>query len=110
MRSLPNQLELFDVLYGIAARDGRGEVLFGSDILLARQAFERMLIGSGFPQVYLEFPLIGEPFLDITVLYGQLEEGTRVDSPAAAGTGATLDWFADVHRQHSNVSFGLLSF
>ena len=103
---LLSHADAFEVLCLQAADEGRGDVLYGSCLQQARKEGRAFMVGEEFPDVYLEFPLIGEPFLDITVLYGQLEEGTRVDSPAAAGTGATLDWFADVHRQHSNVSFG----
>ena len=106
MRSLPNQLELFDVLYGIAARDGRGEVLFGSDILLARQAFERMLIGSGFPQVYLEFPLRGTPGFDLLVGYGSLDSGARFREGAGYGRQDLFDWFAQARATYDTGGIG----
>lgn len=103
---LLSHADAFEVLCLQAADEGRGDILYGSCLQRARKEGRAFMVGEEFPDVYLEFPLIGEPFLDITVLYGQLEEGTRVVSPVAAGTGATLDWFADVHRQHSDVSFG----
>lgn len=106
MRSLPGQLELFDVLYGIAARDGREEALFGYDVLLARQAFERMLIGSDFPQVYLEFPLLGAPGFDLLAGYGSLEHGARFAEGAGYGRQDLFDWFVQVREAQSTGGVG----
>ena len=75
MRARPTQMELFDVLYDLAARNGREEALFGYDVLLARLAFERMLIGSDFPRLYLEFPLFGAPGFDVLAGYDNIEPG-----------------------------------
>lgn len=106
MRSMPSQLELFDILYGIAARDGREEALFGYDILLARQAFERMLIGSDFPQVYLEFPLLGTPGFDLLAGYGSLERNARFREGAGYGRQDMFDWFAQVHEARNTGGVG----
>ena len=35
-----------------------------------------------FPLLYPEFPLNGEPFLDVTALYSDIKTGTRFDSAA----------------------------
>ena len=59
-----------------------------------------------FPSLYLEFPLAGDPFLDVTALYGEVASGTRFHSEAAAGTERMIDWFAQVSAQYNDLSFG----
>lgn len=95
MMQVPSQPDSFEVLCLQAADDGRGDVLFGDSLARARKAGRPFMIGEKFPSVYLEFPLIGKPFLDVTMLYGNLKPGVRVESEAAEGTGEMLDWFAD---------------
>jgi hypothetical protein len=98
--------DAFQVLLLQAADDGRGPVLFGDSVARAREAVPPFLIGKGFPDVYMEHPLAGDPFLDITLLLQDLEPGMRVDSPAAGEHGAMLDWFAEAWREHKNISWG----
>ena len=52
----PSQMTVFDALYSIAAGDGRGEALFGNSFDIARSAYERTLIGAGYPELTLSFP------------------------------------------------------
>ena len=106
MRVQPTRTELFDILYGIAARDGREEVLFGDDILLARPAFERMLIGDCFPSVYLEFPLMGTPGFDVLAGYGRTSEGACFAPGAGYGRQDLFDWFASVCKSGESASVG----
>ena len=89
-----------------AADNGRGPALFGSGKDRACEAIIPFLKGVPFPEMYLEFPLAGDPFLDVTVLYGEIKTGTRFDSPAAAGTEGIIDWFADAHAACSEICFG----
>lgn len=98
--------DAFEVLCLQAADEGRGEVLFGDGLNRARKLLRPFMVGEKFPSVYLEFPLAGEPFLDVTVLYSELEEGVRIESKAAVGTGEMLDWFARAQRNCSNISCG----
>lgn len=90
----PTHADAFEVLCLQAGDNGRGDVLFGECVERARTVGRPFMVGDKFPDVYLECPLIGEPFLDVTVLYDSLETGTRVNHPAATGTEAMLDWFA----------------
>ena len=103
----PTRMEMFDILYGIAARDGREEALFGDDILLARPAFERMLIGEEFPFVYLEFPLMGAPGFDVFVTYGHLEAGAQFAPGAGYGRQDMFDWFARACEAGKHASVGI---
>lgn len=102
----PSFADAFEVLCLQAADEGRGPILFGDSLARARTAARPFLVGEEFPSVYLEFPLTGDPFLDVTLLYGSLEPGVRIDSEAAAGTGDVLDWFADISRSYESVSCG----
>ena len=92
----PSFEDAFRVLLLQAADEGRGEVLFGESLGRMPQAACPFMVGETFPSVYLEFPLAGDPFLDVTVLYSKLAPGTRIDHPAAAGTEAMLDWFTGI--------------
>ena len=89
-----------------AADAGRGPVLFGDSGERACRAILPFLEGVPFPELYLEFPLAGDPFLDVTALYGEISPGTRFDSPAAAGTESVLDWFAAARADREDISFG----
>ncbi|MGI6220843.1 MAG: hypothetical protein ACOYIP_03045 [Coriobacteriales bacterium] len=62
--------------------------------------------GEQFPSVYLEFPLIGTPFLDVTTLYSKLATGTCIDSDAVSGMGPLINWFADTCSELEDVCFG----
>ena len=89
-----------------AADEGRGPVLFGENWERSREAVIPFVEGVPFPDVYLEFPLAGEPFLDTTVLLKKIPAGTRFSSPAAAGTEAILDWYAKARAENDGISFG----
>lgn len=92
----PTQMEAFDAMYSIAAADGREDALFGGSIGLARPAFERTLIGSGYPSAYLEFPLLGEPGFDLLSVHASVERGATFAPGAGFGRQAMFDWFAGV--------------
>ena len=98
--------DAFQVLLLQAADEGRGPVLFGASLARARELVPPFLVGERFPDVYLEHPLLGEPFLDVTVLLGGLAVGTRVESPAAGDHGAMLDFYARAQSEHKSVSCG----
>ena len=102
----PTFSQAFEVLCLQAADRGRGNVLFGESFQRARAAGQPFMVGEDFPDVYLEFPLTGDPFLDITVLLGALPPNTRIESPTAQGTEAMLDWYAGIRPQHTEVSCG----
>ena len=103
---IPSHEQAFQVLLLQAADEGRAEALFGGGLARAREAVPPFLIGKEFPGVYLEHPLVGDPFLDVTVLLGPLEPGTRVASPAAGEHCAMLDFYALARREHDDVTCG----
>ena len=96
----------FEVLVLQLADEGRGPVLFGESVNRVRPLVAPFIVGKEFPGVYFEFPLKGDPFLDVTVLYHEVEPGTRVDSEAAAGTGPMFDWYARERELDENISCG----
>ena len=103
---VPTHADAYQVLLLQAADGGRGPVLFGESAARARKLVLPFLIGEKFPNVYLEHPLIGEPFIDVTLLYSQLDPGMRVESPAAGEHGALFDWFATVCQDDRNICIG----
>ena len=68
MNELNNQ-NFFDILCSFAASQDRGVALFGDDISEISEKIAPFLTGCSFPDIYLEFPLIGTPFLDAIILY-----------------------------------------
>ena len=102
----PSFADSFEVLRLQAIGEGRGPVLFGDCAERVRTEALPFLVGRKFPETYFEFPLAGEPFLDVTMLYRELERGTRIASPAAQGTENMLDWFADACNQGAPLTCG----
>lgn len=92
----PSQMVAFDALCQMAAGDGRGEALFGDSISLVRDAYERTLIGDGYPTAYLEFPLLGKPCLDILSVHSEVHRGERFAPGAGFGYQPMYDWFSGV--------------
>lgn len=103
---IPSNALLCRALFLQAADDGRGPVLFGTDAERTCGAVLPFVEGVPFPELYLEFPLAGDPFLDATVLFGNIEPGTRFASAAAAGTERVIDWFARTRKKYPGISFG----
>jgi hypothetical protein len=103
----PSQMTVFDALYSIAAGDGRGEALFGNSFGIARGAYERTLIGDGYPAAYIEFPLLGSPGFDLLSVHDTVRPGSRFAPGAGFGYQAMLDWFSSVRKKGANVSCGI---
>ena len=101
-----NYRDYFDILCSFASFKGRGAALFGDDISSLSEKIAPFLIGSSFPNIYLEFPLIGKPFLDATIIYNNIESGTRISSVAAGDCSVLLDWYSEVSKKHQDISFG----
>ena len=85
---------LYDMIYALAASEGRGEALFGSSAACAHEAFSRSLVGEGyFPELWFELPLLGEPWFDLHAL----ASAGDVDACGSFGDGAVA-WFAAQER------------
>ena len=93
---MANREMLYDIIYALAARDGREQVLFGDCAPNAHEAFAHSLPGGGFPELWFELPLAGEPWFDLHALASR--EHLNPDAPFApetcGGNPGAFAWFA----------------
>lgn len=97
------------MLFLHVASAGRGELLFGESLERVKKVLPDFVDPGDlnhFPDLYLEFPLLGDPFLDVTVLYSNISEDARIVSPFAAGTEQMLGWLAQVKSKYPDVCGG----
>ena len=98
---------VFEILCALLVADGRQESLFGERTPAVGEAFARGLVGAGFPELWFELPLAGEPWLDLHALVSHADARAAADAagasgpargPAFAGLGGAYDsalaWFA----------------
>lgn len=102
----PSNAQLFEVLCLQLADEGREHVLLGDGLARVRSSLAPFMVGDHLPSCYFEFPLIGDPFLDVTVLYSDLPSGVTINSPAADGTKDILAWYSTTKRDHKRICFG----
>lgn len=108
MGMISNSLALQMLLFQ-AASGGRGELLFGESLESVKKIlpdFVKPVDLNHFPDLYLEFPLLGKPFLDVTVLYSNIPENMRIDSPLAEGTEQMLVWLAQMKHKYPDICGG----
>ena len=101
----PDQMDMFDLLYVLAAANGRDEALLGGRREQLRSLYERTLIGNARPSLYLEFPLLGEPCYDFLSVIDKVEQGATFAPGAGYGYQKAFDWFSTV-CEDKNVSMG----
>ena len=85
----------------------QGEALFGDSLGIARGAYERTLIGDGYPAAYIEFPLLGSPGFDLLSVHSAVRPGSRFAPGAGFGYQAMLDWFSGICEKGTNASCGI---
>ena len=102
-----DRMTLYDVLYALAADEGREEPLFGSSAPLARKAFERSLIGEGFPTIWFELPLAGVPYFDLHVAISRKDLHAGVNFLPGAGSGydELFRWYAEEETGGCGLAF-----
>ncbi|MBR5338069.1 MAG: hypothetical protein IK152_08810 [Lachnospiraceae bacterium] len=107
MRTIDNNTA-FRLLLASAASGGRGELLFGDSLERVKKIIPDFLGKGDFPDIYLEFPLFGEPFLDIflTVVAEEPYEGSYITSPLAEDSEKIVSFIRDAHRKYREVSGG----
>lgn len=91
-----DRMRIYDILYALAARDGRQDALFGSCAPLARAAFSQSCPGDAFPELWFELPLAGDPWFDLHVLTAResLEPGMDFSPGETGGHPELFEWFA----------------
>lgn len=87
---------LYDLIYALAAKDGREAALFGDCATRAREAFARSLAGTQFPELWFELPLSGEPWFDLHALASHegLDADAGFDPATCGGAPEAFAWFA----------------
>ncbi len=96
MQSKPSDAELFDGIYAAVTAQGRGAALFGDAREAARLFFARSSVPGAFPVLYLEFPLLGEPYLDLLSIYEHIPVGASFFPGGGYGYQAAFDWFSSL--------------
>ena len=93
---------LYEILYALAASDGREQALFGACVPASREAFARSGAGSAFPEIWFELPLLGTPRFDLHALVSRdsLDPGKTYSPEKTGGFPEVFRWFA---RQGENV-------
>ena len=105
MYLFPNELTS-SMIFLQAADNGRKEILFGDSFDRACEAVIPLVKDLPAPSMYLEFPLLGDPFLDVTILYGDMPRGTVLDTPYTPDTAGMLDWYIRTREKQKEVNIG----
>lgn len=87
---------LYDIIYALAAKDGREQVLFGNCSEGAREALSRSLAVERFPELWFEVPLKGDPWFDLHALTARedMGPGMPLDPATCGGYPEVFRWFA----------------
>ena len=96
---------IFELLAAQAAADGRGDMLLGDGMRLARPVFSRAVSGDVFPRVYLEFPLLGTPSFDLLVGYENTLRKDGLFTDADSGAYAYIALAHTLLIEHLQVQF-----
>ncbi len=91
---------LYDVIFALAAKDGRDAVLFGDCVEAAREALSCSLVGKAFPELWFEVPLAGAPWFDLHALASReaLSPDDVFTDAETGGNAAVFRWFAAQER------------
>lgn len=102
-----DRLAAFDAIYTLAADEGCEAALFGSCAALAREAFQRSLIGDEFPLLWFEVPLTDAARFDLHVAISRnaLKEGVGFLPGAGNGYDALFDWYAREEKGGGGLAF-----
>ncbi len=89
-------LRLYEIIYAIAASNGRESAVFGDCAPLACEAFARSLACDAFPELWFEIPLLGEPWFDFHALTSRsdLTASSSFTFETTGGFPEVFEWFA----------------
>lgn len=93
MQGRPTDAELFSAIYEIVTAQGREAALFGDARQGASEFFDRSLVLGTFPVLYFEFPLLGEPYLDMLAIYEHVPANPRFAPGGGYGYQEVFDWY-----------------
>lgn len=100
-----NRLTMYDIIYSLAAMDGREAALFGDYAPAAREAFSRSLVGESFPEIWLEIPLTGEPWLDFHALTSRKDIADETGAASEPSDTNTLDAASELETRSPKITF-----
>ena len=105
INSLTND-DIFEIMCLRIQKSLDVSALFGDSFERVKQAVPPFLVGKRFPEMYLEFPLKGKPFLDVSVLYSELEPGIAINSEYAGECIQMLDTFSSMCKKNPDICCG----
>ena len=98
----------FQILLMHAASDSRGELLYGDSMERVKKIVPDFLGNGPFPDVYLESPLSGDPYIDIslTAIFDDTSETNYISSPLAEGTDRMMEYLRTASAKYPVISGG----
>ena len=92
----PTRQDAMKGIWDFAAANGRGEALFGDGAARAIEAYRCFLAGESFPNIGIEFPLLGDPGYDVLVgpYKGGVVSGDVLGEKDLPVAQAALEWMA----------------
>jgi hypothetical protein len=98
----------FLLLLSQAASDSRKDILYGDSLEMVKKTVPDFLGNGPFPDIYLEFPLSGKPFLDIslTAVFDDTSETAYITSPLAKDTDRMMEYLRASYLKYPEVGGG----
>ena len=103
--SLTNEL-IFELMCRRILGNTDSRALFGDCFSRMRTSVPPFLIGDEFPELYIEFPLKGDPFVDVSVLYGDLDKDSSIESVYAGNCADMLNTYSKMRKENPDVCCG----
>ena len=103
---IPSNELVCRTLFYHAASDGRAQAFFGPDWENTCDAVVPYTRGVVFPNLYLEFPLKGDPFLDVTALIHTVEPGGHACPETVEEMAPVYNWVTELHAADPRICFG----
>lgn len=103
---LMNNKTAFSMLLSHVISEGRGEVLYGNYIDKVKKCVPNLLGEGPFPDIYLECPLLGTPFLDVVIVFEKSAKSGGSKSPLVPDLDLILDSFSRIMERYPEVNGG----
>jgi hypothetical protein len=105
--SLLDNKTAFSLLLSHVISGGRGQALFGNYIDKVKKCVPDLLGEGPFPDIMLECPLLGDPFLDVVLLFDKPTKSGDTISPLVPDENLILDTLGRLTERYPDVSGGL---